>query len=87
MESVKIASFYCFTRLDSIINKQSTLQSLCHHCSVKGLIILAEEGVNGTIAGKKEKVDLVYGQRRPKKSKEIATSINTYLNLKKAGVC
>ena len=35
----------------------------------------------------KEKMSLVYGQRRPKKSKEIATSINTYLNLKKAGVC
>jgi len=35
---------------------------------------------------KKEKMSLVYGQRRPKKSKEIATSINTYLNLKKAGV-
>ena len=34
----------------------------------------------------KEKISLVYGQRRPKKSKEIATSINTYLNLKKAGV-
>ena len=35
----------------------------------------------------KEGVDLVYGERRPKKSKEINTSINTYLNLKKAGVC
>jgi hypothetical protein len=35
----------------------------------------------------KEGVDLVHGERRPKKSKEISTSINTYLNLKKAGVC
>jgi hypothetical protein len=35
----------------------------------------------------KEGVKLAYGERRPKKSKEIATSINTYLDLKKAGVC
>ena len=34
----------------------------------------------------KEGIDLLYGQRRPKKSKEISTSTNTYLNLKKSGV-
>lgn len=42
---------------------------------------------SGTIYSKKEQVYLAYGQRRPKKSKEINTSTNTYLNLKKAGVC
>jgi hypothetical protein len=35
----------------------------------------------------KEGVKLEYGERRPKKSQEINTSINTYLYLKKAGVC
>ena len=35
---------------------------------------------------KKEKMSLVWGQRRPKKSKELNTSTNTYLPLKKAGV-
>lgn len=35
----------------------------------------------------KEGIDLLHGQRRPKKSKEISTSINTFLDLKKAGVC
>ena len=34
----------------------------------------------------KEKMSLVYGQRRPKKSKELSTSTNTFLPLKKAGV-
>ena len=33
---------------------------------------------------KKEKTNLLWGQRRPKKSKEIATSINTYMLLGKA---
>lgn len=31
-------------------------------------------------------VELQWGQRRPYKSKEIATSTNTYINLKKAGI-
>lgn len=48
---------------------------------------LPTQKYSGTQFHKKEGVDLFYGQRRPKKSKEINTSINTYLNLKKAGVC
>jgi len=32
----------------------------------------------------KEEKNLKWGQRRPKKSKELATSINTYVNLKKS---
>jgi hypothetical protein len=31
-------------------------------------------------------VDLAWGQRRPYKSREIATSINTYVNLESAGI-
>jgi hypothetical protein len=42
---------------------------------------------SGTQYHEKEGINLLHGERRPKKSKEIATSINTYLNLKKAGVC
>ena len=48
---------------------------------------LCGESYEGTVYHKKEKMNLAYGQRRPKKSKEIATSTNTYLDLKKAGVC
>ena len=35
---------------------------------------------------KKEKMFLEYGQRRPKKSKEINTSINTYVYLSRTGI-
>ena len=52
-----------------------------------GAWYLCGEAYEGTVYHKKEQVDLAYGQRRPKKSKEINTSTNTYLNLKKAGVC
>jgi len=48
---------------------------------------LPKSKYSGSQYHEKEQVDLVYGERRPKKSKEINTSINTYLNLKKAGVC
>jgi hypothetical protein len=52
-----------------------------------GAWYLPKAKYSGTQYHSKEGVDLVYGERRPKKSKEISTSINTYLNLKKAGVC
>lgn len=40
---------------------------------------------NGLFHEKEGKV-LKYGQRRPKKSKELATSVNTYVDYEKAGV-
>ena len=52
-----------------------------------GAWYLPKQRYSGTEYHPKEKINMIYGQRRPKKSKEIATSINTYLNLKKAGVC
>ena len=51
-----------------------------------GAWYLPKQRYSGTEYHPKEKINMIYGQRRPKKSKEIATSINTYLNLKKAGV-
>jgi len=35
---------------------------------------------------KKEGIELMWGERRPKKSKEISTSVNTYVDFKKAGL-
>ena len=52
-----------------------------------GAWYLPKAKYSGAQYHEKEGVDLVHGERRPKKSKEISTSINTYLNLKKAGVC
>lgn len=52
-----------------------------------GAWYLPKAKYSGSQYHEKEGVDLTHGERRPKKSKEISTSINTYLNLKKAGVC
>ena len=35
---------------------------------------------------KKEGIALEWRERRPKKSKEISTSVNTYVDFKKAGL-
>lgn len=44
------------------------------------------EPYEGTRYHKKEDCELAWGERRPKKSREIATSINTYLDLGSTGV-
>lgn len=49
-----------------------------------GAWYLPKEKYEGLKFHEKEKINLAYGDRRPKKSKEINTSINTYLNLNKA---
>jgi hypothetical protein len=80
-------------------NKKGVLFTLCDATGVivsievpftlqkNGAWNLPKAKYSGTQYHSKEGVDLLHGERRPKKSKEIATSINTYLNLKKAGVC
>lgn len=44
------------------------------------------EPYEGTRYHKKEARELAYGERRPKKSRQLATSINTYVNLGATGV-
>ena len=44
------------------------------------------EEYSGTRFHKKEGKHLASGQRRPKKSRELATSVNTYVNLEGAGI-
>ena len=45
-----------------------------------------KEGYEGTIYHPKEKMELAWGERRPKKSSELNSSINTYVNLGATGV-
>ena len=59
MESLKVASLYCFTKLDSVSQKRDSIFQICKDLDMKGLIILANEGINGTIAGEIKKVDIV----------------------------
>ncbi|MBD2072928.1 rhodanese-related sulfurtransferase [Phormidium sp. FACHB-592] len=54
-----VATFYKFVRLLDAAEKQSPLLLQCQSQDVKGTILLAEEGINGTIAGAREAIDAV----------------------------
>ena len=54
-----VAAFYKFVRLPDFAEKQHPLLSHCETQGVKGTILLAAEGINGTIAGLRNSVDSV----------------------------
>ena len=45
------AAFYKFVELTDYVERKDPLLSLCHELGVRGLILLAQEGINSTIAG------------------------------------
>ena len=56
---MKVVSFYRFLDLEDPRGLKLSLQSLCDEKGLLGTILLAEEGVNGTLAGSREAVEAV----------------------------
>ncbi|MBH8562634.1 rhodanese-related sulfurtransferase [Nostoc sp. CENA67] len=54
-----VATLYKFVRLPDFAEKQDPLLSYCLAQGVKGTILLAAEGINGTIAGSRQAIDSV----------------------------
>ena len=54
-----VATFYKFVQLADCNNLQQPLLALCKQHEIKGTILLATEGINGTIAGVREDIDAV----------------------------
>jgi UPF0176 protein len=52
-----IAAFYKFVTLDDYRDRRQPLLNLCHHHHIKGTILLAAEGINGTISGTRSGID------------------------------
>ena len=48
-----VVTFYKFFDIDDLIQLQTLLRSIFFKTSIKGTILLADEGINGTISGKK----------------------------------
>jgi len=48
----RVAALYQFTRFDDLPAIRAPLMALCEQEQVKGTLLLANEGINGTIAGK-----------------------------------
>ncbi|NET32358.1 MAG: rhodanese-related sulfurtransferase [Cyanothece sp. SIO1E1] len=54
-----VATFYKFVQLPDLAARQGTLLAHCHQQGVRGTVLLAAEGINGTIVGSREAVDSV----------------------------
>ncbi len=54
-----VATFYKFVRLSDFGEKRSSLLALCQEQGVKGTILLAAEGINGTLSGSPQAIDSV----------------------------
>jgi UPF0176 protein len=52
-----VAALYKFTDLDNLSDLKAALQSLCAEQGVRGSLLLASEGINGTVAGSREAID------------------------------
>ncbi|GMN03743.1 rhodanese-related sulfurtransferase [Erythrobacter sp. MTPC3] len=48
---IQVAALYRFTRFDDPASLQASLQSACDAAGIKGTLLIAKEGINGTIAG------------------------------------
>jgi UPF0176 protein len=54
-----VATFYKFVRLADYADLQPPLLQACEAAGVKGTILLAREGINGTLAGPRSSLDTV----------------------------
>ena len=61
---VTVAALYRFARFDDPAALREPLQSLCDAMGIRGTLLLAREGVNGTIAGSEDALAQVIGHIR-----------------------
>ena len=54
-----IAAFYKFVTLNDYQDRRQPLLNLCRQYQIKGSILLAAEGINGTIAGTRSSIDTI----------------------------
>jgi UPF0176 protein len=64
MSQIKIAAFYKFVQIDDVASLRDSLKQMCADHHIRGTILLASEGINGTIAGKTDDMNAVIGQIR-----------------------
>jgi UPF0176 protein len=55
--SVKVAAFYKFVSIGDLSELQTALRDACTVGSIKGTILIASEGINGTVSGAASGID------------------------------
>lgn len=65
MQKIVVAALYKFAALGDLASMQKDLQKICDTNAICGTLLIAEEGINGTIAGSRSGIDAVmHGLRR-----------------------
>lgn len=88
MTEIVVAAFYKFASLPDFSAHQAPLRATAEEGGVKGTILLAPEGVNGTIAGTRDGVDTVLAHLKSLPGcaefdwKESYTDENPFLRMK-----
>lgn len=59
MEDIIIVAVYHFVNIDNIKELQGQLSEFCLEKEIKGTLLIANEGINGTVAGSREAIDLL----------------------------
>jgi UPF0176 protein len=54
---LKVAAFYQFAALPDFRELRDPLRAICTGLGLKGSVLLADEGINGTVAGPEESID------------------------------
>jgi UPF0176 protein len=62
--SFKVAAFYQFAALPDFRELREPLRTICAGLKLKGSVLLAHEGINGTLAGSPEAIDTLVGELR-----------------------
>lgn len=60
------AALYKFTPIDSPADLRNELQGVCDKARLKGTLLVAPEGINGTLAGKRAGIDALLAHLRAK---------------------
>jgi UPF0176 protein len=64
MPPIRVTSLYRFARFDDCPAIQRRLKGLCERSGIRGTLILAPEGINGTVAGDGEAIEALVGEIR-----------------------
>ncbi len=59
-EEVVVSAFYKFVALDDHVAARATILELCEQAAIRGSVLVAPEGINGTIAGFRTNTDAFF---------------------------
>lgn len=64
MTQLVVAALYKFVKLPDYVELRAPLQACCNELDITGSLLLAEEGINGTIAGTRANIDQILAYLR-----------------------